>query len=179
MHDLHGIPNNMVSAIYTSHTLEHVGFGDGMLEGTLREWFRVLRPGGILLISVPDLETLAKLYIRKDLSMQDRWMVTRMIYGGQTDEHDYHHVGFDYTVLMTLLTQIGFCNVTRVQSFNLHLQDSRDGQEITDSSELVHFGHRISLNVVAKVCPESKPGVPYASFSIDASNATPFRGSEV
>lgn len=70
----------------TSHTLEHNSFGDGSLENTLAgeliasdnlfstnissfssvhsccrtEWYRVLRPGGLLLVSVPNLHTLAK-----------------------------------------------------------------------------------------------------------------------
>ena len=63
MHDLHGVTDNSVAAIYASHTLEHNSFGNGMLDATLKEWHRVLRPGGLLCISVPDLRTLASLYL--------------------------------------------------------------------------------------------------------------------
>jgi len=62
MSDLHGILNNSVSAVYSSHTLEHVSWGNikKNILITLQEWFRILRPGGLLLISVPNLTTLAK-----------------------------------------------------------------------------------------------------------------------
>ncbi len=43
-----------------SHTLEHNKYGEQMIGKTLSEWYRVLRPGGILLISVPDLSVLAR-----------------------------------------------------------------------------------------------------------------------
>jgi predicted SAM-dependent methyltransferase len=59
MHDLFGVPNDTVAAVYASHILEHNAFGNGMLEATLAEWHRVLRPGALLLVSVPDLRTLA------------------------------------------------------------------------------------------------------------------------
>jgi hypothetical protein len=33
-----------------------------------------------------------RLYLDDSLSLQDRWMVTMMIYGAQSDEFDYHKV---------------------------------------------------------------------------------------
>lgn len=73
-----------------------------------------------------------------------------------------------------MLRQAGFCNITRVSSFRVDFREMRSGKVFQDSSEIVFAGHRISLNVVAKVCPESKPHVPYTGFSIDATRATPF-----
>ena len=35
MHDLRGMPNNSVGAIYSSHTLEHTTYGDSMITKTL------------------------------------------------------------------------------------------------------------------------------------------------
>ncbi len=159
MDNLVGIPDGVVSAVYGSHILEHASFGDGHLESTLQEWHRVLRPGGMLMISVPDLMILSQLYTREDLSLEERWLLTRVIYGAQSDKYDYHKVGFDFTILRALLVQNGYCNIERVGSFNL----------FNDSSEIIMFGRRISLNVAAKKC---KVGLD--PFSIDH-NASPYR----
>ncbi len=58
-----GLPfaDNEVDAVYHSHVLEHLGPEQG--ERMLRECYRVLRPGGILRIVVPDLEQIARLYL--------------------------------------------------------------------------------------------------------------------
>lgn len=48
-------------AVYHSHVLEHLTPEDG--EAFLRECHRVLRPGGIVRIAVPDLEGLARAYL--------------------------------------------------------------------------------------------------------------------
>lgn len=52
--------NGSVDVVYTSHTLEHFSKQDG--ERFLRECHRVLRPGGILRVVVPDLEAIVSDY---------------------------------------------------------------------------------------------------------------------
>ncbi|CAK4121968.1 unnamed protein product [Aphanomyces euteiches] len=145
MKDLHGLEG--ATAIYSSHTLEHCAYGVDTNEvgATLAEWFRVLKPGGALFLSVPDLSVLAELFIDPSLTSQEKYHVMRMIYGGQTDAHDYHKVGFDYDILNGYLTAVGFCSIKRVSDFGL----------FTDSSRLVFKNRAISLNVIAKAC---KPG---------------------
>ena len=143
MHNLFGFPNGSVSALYSSHTLEHGSFGDGELDDVLMEWKRVLRPGGLLLVSVPDLPTLATMYVDPALSFSQHWMVTRMIYGAQVDADDYHKIGFDETLLAYYLQKHGFCDLQRVENFNLPFQDT---------SSMIYAGYTISLNMVAYSC---------------------------
>jgi SAM-dependent methyltransferase len=50
-----------VEAIYSSHFLEHVRREDAL--AFLRECHRVLRPGGVVRLVVPDLRRLARLYL--------------------------------------------------------------------------------------------------------------------
>ncbi|MBZ9729740.1 methyltransferase domain-containing protein [Salegentibacter sp. JZCK2] len=61
---LEGIPLNdeSVSVVYHSHVLEHFSKMDGL--NFMKECFRVLKPNGIIRIAVPDLETIAKEYLR-------------------------------------------------------------------------------------------------------------------
>ena len=66
VHDLRrGIPLPDVSCevVYLSHVLEHFRRGDALT--LVRECYRVMRPGGILRVAVPDLETICQLYLTK------------------------------------------------------------------------------------------------------------------
>ncbi len=61
---LNGIPfdSNTFEVVYHSHVLEH--FPKKEAKQFIEECYRVLKPGGILRIAVPDLETIAKNYLR-------------------------------------------------------------------------------------------------------------------
>lgn len=71
VHDLRrGIPaeDNSVDAVYHSHTLEHIDRDD--VPGFMAEILRVLKPGGIQRIVVPDLEPPVRAYL-KDLEAEN------------------------------------------------------------------------------------------------------------
>ena len=64
-HDLRAalpFKNDEFDGVYHSHVLEHLPRADG--ERFLRECWRVLLPGGTIRVVVPDLETLARLYLK-------------------------------------------------------------------------------------------------------------------
>lgn len=56
--DMRGVESASVDAVYSSHNLEHVRAHEAPV--VLAEFFRVLRPGGELLVTMPDLQTVAK-----------------------------------------------------------------------------------------------------------------------
>jgi predicted SAM-dependent methyltransferase len=65
-HDLSkGIPlaDQSCEVVYHSHVLEHLRRAD--VNPFLKECFRVLKPGGILRVAVPDLEQICALYLEK------------------------------------------------------------------------------------------------------------------
>ncbi len=103
-------------------------------------WHRVLAPGGTLYVSVPDLAVLASLFLQKDkLTINERFHIMRMIFGGHVDRHDYHLVGLDEDFLVAFLQQAGFVNLRRTNSFGL----------FQDTSDMLVNGVPISLNVAA------------------------------
>ena len=55
-------PANTFDLVYHSHVLEHFSKIDG--ENLIIECFRVLKPGGILRIAIPDLEQISKKYLQ-------------------------------------------------------------------------------------------------------------------
>jgi predicted SAM-dependent methyltransferase len=65
-----GLPfdDNTFDAVYHSHVLEHLTPEQG--ERLVRECGRVLAPGGILRIVVPDLERITALYLKM---LKDAW----------------------------------------------------------------------------------------------------------
>ena len=137
-----------------SHVLEHATLGllpqhvgaeaqhRSPLKQTLAEWHRVLAPGGSLLLSVPDLGALARFLGDATVTVVEKAALTRVLFGGQTDALDYHHVAFDADLLNATLNQAGFCDVDRVRSFGLF-----------NDSSTIHFRDApIALNVAARAC---------------------------
>jgi predicted SAM-dependent methyltransferase len=137
--DLSRFADETIAEVYASHTLEHFDYA-GEIDRTLKEWSRVLAPRGTLYISVPDLEVLAKLLlVKEDLTLDERFFVMRMLFGGHVDKHDYHLVGLNEEFLTHFLSRAGFVNLRRVPSFAL----------FNDTSEMRFKGIPISLNVIA------------------------------
>jgi predicted SAM-dependent methyltransferase len=56
------LPSNTFDFVYHSHVLEHFSKLDG--EKLIEECFRVLKPGGVLRIATPDLERIARNYLK-------------------------------------------------------------------------------------------------------------------
>lgn len=56
------VPDNSADAVYHSHVLEHFSKSNGA--AFIQECFRVLKPGGVLRVVVPDLEALALQYVQ-------------------------------------------------------------------------------------------------------------------
>ncbi|WP_188261085.1 class I SAM-dependent methyltransferase [Azospirillum tabaci] len=59
MTDMPAVPDMSMDAVWSSHNLEHLDRHE--VPRALREFLRVLRPGGQLLLAVPDLQAVARL----------------------------------------------------------------------------------------------------------------------
>lgn len=103
--DLSFIPDGSVELIYACHVLEH--FGRKEYRDVLAEWCRVLAPGGVLRIAVPDFRAAAELYLdtSNDFALPQ---VLGLLVGGQRDQYDYHKMVFDEETLSAALIEVGF-----------------------------------------------------------------------
>lgn len=149
--DLSALADASAALIYSSHTLEHLSHsaghdGRGEVCAALAEWNRVLVPGGSLLLSVPDLETLSGMMLDKRRTTVQKKLIMTVLYGGQDAPHNFHKTGFFFGYLRDLLEASGFCGVERVERFGL----------FDDTSELKLFGQLISLSVRAHSCLEGE-----------------------
>jgi predicted SAM-dependent methyltransferase len=57
------LPNDVCDVVYHSDVLEHIRRSDAL--PFMQECYRVLKPGGILRIAVPDLEEICRVYLKK------------------------------------------------------------------------------------------------------------------
>lgn len=103
--DLGFADDGSVDLIYACHVLEH--FGRTKYEDVLREWWRVLKVGGVLRLSVPDFRACANIYYEKGLEDGLSGLIG-LISGGQRDEYDFHKMIFDEPFLTVALLRVGF-----------------------------------------------------------------------
>lgn len=157
--DLFG--DNTFSLLYNCHVLEHVPRRRTL--AVLREWHRVLKPGGVLRTAVPDFAALAQLYLllRRDaappvrdfhnnpLGLALSKVIGPTIGGQKSDLYDFHYSLFDEETLRLQLEAVGFHNVRR---YDRWATDHADVDDFS-ASTFPHMGgpHAmlLSLNVEA------------------------------
>ncbi len=110
---LYKFKNNFAERIYASHILEHCDHHRVWL--VLNRWYEVLKPGGEIRISVPDIEKIMELYVKNKGIIESRdgdaWL--EFIFGGQKNRYDYHKTGFTESRLTRLLDSTGFVNIDK------------------------------------------------------------------
>ncbi len=91
-----------VDLIYACHVLEH--FKRKEIDNVLNEWYRVLKVGGMIRLSVPDFEAIITIYKK----YEDMELIMGMLYGGQNFETNFHYSAFDFKYLSKKLTNACF-----------------------------------------------------------------------
>lgn len=134
------LPPHEADVVYASHCLEHVCWGDAL--PMLRHWRDLLKPGGKVVIQVPDLHQVMELGVLRGLDvvayMSPSGPVTprSMLYGHEVGETGpteamQHRCGYTRQTLHKLLTAAGFTDIEfgyttaqeRVtQKYNLHAE---------------------------------------------------------
>lgn len=100
-------PDGSVDEIRASHILEHFDFTQA--QDALKEWTRVLKPGGRIRIAVPDLDA-------KDKADPDEWPF--IVMGGQTGPDDIHRSAWNENRLRAHMEHFGLTNIKRWESLN-------------------------------------------------------------
>lgn len=124
--------DNSVDVIRASHLLEHFSHGD--VVRVLQDWVRCLKPGGALMVSVPDFDTILEHYVHGGSKLP----VESCIMGGHSDENDRHGAIFNYGKLKAAMMEAGLRCITRWTS------------DVDDCAALP-----ISLNLMGRKFPDN------------------------
>lgn len=116
--------------VYSAHVLEHLNYPADALH-FLQECLRVLQPGAVLRLVVPDIGCMMKAYAANERGFFERYAEIRsadmertpleqlLSYAGARrtalEPFAGHRFGYDFETLERLLTNAGFRNVTRCQ----------------------------------------------------------------
>lgn len=92
-----------VDLIYACHCLEH--FSHLQVSRVLSEWYRVLKNGGLLRLSVPDFDLLLEIYNETGGDIDS---ILGVLMGGQDYKYNFHMTAFNRRSLAALLTKTGF-----------------------------------------------------------------------
>lgn len=98
-----------VDEVYASHVLEHFPYEQA--EEVLKDWVRVLKPGGLLKVAVPDMKWLAVHYLK-----QSNVNIQGILMGGHVDANDHHEAIFDADSLRMAMRRAGLSRLAEWKS---------------------------------------------------------------
>jgi predicted SAM-dependent methyltransferase len=108
---LSSFENNTVDVIYTCHMLEHCP--RDKYKDVLRKWYALLKPKGVLRISVPDFQAIADYAHYNGTTDSDFPAIQNLLLGAQQHAYDFHYQLFTFSSLQQNLVQTGFQSVKR------------------------------------------------------------------
>lgn len=135
--DMAPVPTGSVDAVFSHHNIEHVFAHEVPL--ALAEFFRVLRPGGEVLIATPDLQSVARVVatgrLEETLYRAEAGEISALdiLYGLRSDiesgrEYMAHRTGYTPRTLARKLSQAGFANVqVLVEKYDLWARARKPG----------------------------------------------------
>lgn len=119
--DMPFFDDSSVEEILSIHLIEHLSIKE--CEEALQEWFRILKPGGKIIIECPDFEALCKEFLVADTvnrwySYKGTWHpLIKHFYGNQRSPGQFHRSGYTKERIKDLLTMYGFREVKFLDEF--------------------------------------------------------------
>ena len=142
INNLSRFDDGSVDLIYASHCIEH--FSYLRTKSVLSEWFRVLKKGGVLRLSIPDFDKLVEIY-KKHNNNPD--VIIPQLMGGQENKYNFHLTTFNSVNLTRYLEDVGFSSVNEWQPGSDELT-TFDDFSIYEKEVEGKF-YKISLNIEA------------------------------
>lgn len=156
------LPDNSVEEIHASHILEH--FPHRSTLSVLKEWVRVLKPGGLIQIAVPDFNKIIEVYKTEQAS---KYPIEGYILGGQTDDNDFHYALFTIDKLKKLMELADLENIeewasTKIDCAALPISLNLQGTKKIEEKKKEDVSHNV---------PEMRDSEKKVSEKIETANS--------
>jgi predicted SAM-dependent methyltransferase len=102
--------DNSAENIYASHIIEHFDYYEGL--EVLKEWYRVLKPNGIIYIETPDMMALCKRFI--EFPINEVYQLYAQFFGFPWAEGQTHKFLYTENQLGNTLFSLNYKNIIRV-----------------------------------------------------------------
>jgi len=159
--DLSALPyrSGTVSAILAEHVFEHLGLGEEA--SVWSEIARVLGPGGVLTLEVPDFEWMCQTFLSAEddwrdfyivghrdhyagcgTSLEQRWGILQtMFFGNQNGVGQFHQSAYTEGKLRAVAAKVGFSRIEIERCFSKG-GDGPQGRprQISDAGDIVRCG---------------------------------------
>jgi len=153
INDLSMFSDSSVDEIYTCGTFEY--FDREEAPSVLEEWFRVLKPNSIFRVSVPNLESIAKVYIQGNQDADNkgilgplfgRWPI---VDSSNKEVVLYHKTVYDFKSLSRVLKKAGFYDIKKYDCWEF-LPDNFDDYSKAYMPHMDKSGIQMCLNLECK-----------------------------
>lgn len=135
-------PDNSIDLLYASHVIEHLPRKE--LLPVLKEWFRVLKPGGVLRFGVPNFDALIEMY---EASGRDVNSIVNQTLG-QDEPYDDHHTLWNATFAHEIMKTAGFTLVREWSPENVAHHDFHDKTNRFFESNGKHIAFSLNLEAI-------------------------------
>lgn len=99
------LPDNFADIVYTSECLEHFRWRE--YKDVLSEWCRILKPGGMIRVEVPDFLLACQQMLTMNSLEGDRAM-QQIFFAEQLNPFDFHFVGLTHRMLVDDFESMNF-----------------------------------------------------------------------
>lgn len=120
------LESGRADAVFHEHLLEHFSLRDGLW--LAREWFRVLKSGGVLRIGVPDAASYLRSYVEDPAFLQNLRpdSPTKLLAVQELFYWQNHRTMYDFETMRLLLTAAGFQHVEKSAYGESRIEPSPD-----------------------------------------------------
>lgn len=109
------LPDNYADIVFSSECLEHFSWKEYF--HILKEWCRILKPGGLIRVEVPDFLAACRQILETNSLDGDRAM-QQIFFAEQLNQYDYHYCGITHRMLIDDFEKLGMSVVDVLEGSN-------------------------------------------------------------